>query len=399
VSSHTIDGSRDDALRTSSNRRGPGLGPRSVQRYATSRVRGAAVRIYSVADTILPVRGPTVPSSTLVQCDQVTVIGDGSHERPLHTADSVPGSLVVADEGVLLPGAPHTAIDFVGDGVVARDAGGGVARVSVPGVMVRDDGVPVPGKPHAVLDFVGDGVVATDAGGGVSRVSVPGLVIRVDGAQLPGAPHAVLDFVGGGVVVEDTGGGVARVSVPGVTIRDEGGALLGTPHQVVDFVGDGIAAVDAGGGVARVEVDAPEAAPIGDAVLTWGLGIWTTTPAFLQSGGTDADPSALDNFSIVVPRDGVLRGLYARHNAAGGSGPVATYTVEVNGVPTELAVSVPTGVVGQAGNLTAQVRLQAGDRVSLTVTSDSFGPNITHTKVSVGFQPVRVARAGAITHG
>lgn len=42
------------------------------------------------------------------------------------------------------------------------------------GVTILQDGVDVGGNPHAVLDFTGAGVVATDAGGGVAQIAVAG---------------------------------------------------------------------------------------------------------------------------------------------------------------------------------------------------------------------------------
>ncbi len=51
-------------------------------------------------------------------------------------AQGVPGSgttLNIQDEGVALPNSPHDAVNFIGAGVVASDAGGGVADVTIPG--------------------------------------------------------------------------------------------------------------------------------------------------------------------------------------------------------------------------------------------------------------------------
>jgi len=79
--------------------------------------------------------------------------------------------------------------------------------------------------------------------------------------------------------------------------------------------------------------------------------------------------------------------MFARHNTAGGSGPVATYTLLVNGVATALVVSVPTGAVGQASDLVDTVAIAAGDVLSLSVDSDSLGPNIVDAKISVQFSP------------
>jgi hypothetical protein len=79
--------------------------------------------------------------------------------------------------------------------------------------------------------------------------------------------------------------------------------------------------------------------------------------------------------------------MFGQHNIAGGSGPVATYTLLVNGVATALAVSVPTGAVGQASNLVDTVVVAQGDLLSLTVDSASFGPNLVGAKISVQFGP------------
>ena len=51
----------------------------------------------------------------------------------------VPGSgstITVADEGTPIPSTPHDTLDFVGAGVVATDAGGGTATITIPGVPV-----------------------------------------------------------------------------------------------------------------------------------------------------------------------------------------------------------------------------------------------------------------------
>jgi len=76
-----------------------------------------------------------VSATTLVEADQITIRGDGSHEDPLHAIlpRSHPGTLIIEDDGVPISGAPHTVIDFTGPGVRARDAGSGVVAVDVPG--------------------------------------------------------------------------------------------------------------------------------------------------------------------------------------------------------------------------------------------------------------------------
>lgn len=125
-----------------------------------------------MADTRINAGSSPVPSPTLVQCDQETVVGDGSHERPLRAGPGF-ASVVVEDEGSRL--GAFATLNFVGAGVEAVDDGDGVARVSVPGgVVLRDEGVMVDGGPHREVDFSGDGVRVVDLGGGSARVLVPG---------------------------------------------------------------------------------------------------------------------------------------------------------------------------------------------------------------------------------
>ena len=125
-----------------------------------------------MSETRITVGGAPVSSLTIVQCDQETVLGDGSHDHPLRAGPGF-ASVAVRDEGV--PLGTFTAVDLVGPGVSASDAGGGVARVVVPGgVTLRDEGAVVLGGPHRTIDFVGPGVEVADAGGGAALVSVPG---------------------------------------------------------------------------------------------------------------------------------------------------------------------------------------------------------------------------------
>jgi hypothetical protein len=56
-------------------------------------------------------------------------------------------------------------------------------------------------------------------------------------------------------------------------------------------------------------------------------------------------------------------------------------------VATALAVSVPTGAIGQASNLVNSVVVAAGDRLSLTVNSVSVGANLVEAKISMQFGP------------
>ncbi len=279
-----------------------------------------------MADTKLISGGVPHSAEYLVTADQVTIVGDGTTEDPLRVSAEGSGIAVQQDGSAIGPG-PFSTVDFVGGGVLATDAGGGVAQVSVPGVTIEDAGSPLAGAPHATINFTGAGVAATDAGGGV-----------------------------------------AQVDVPGVTIEDSGSPVSGAPHTTINFTGAGVTATDAGGGV--VNVDVPGSGSGSRAVMVWGFGTLGSVPAFLEGGGTNNDPSTTSPLNTPAPFAGTARNLYAYHNIAGGlSSSPLTYTLMVNGVASALAVSVPGDAQGPASNTTDTVAIGAGDLLSMRVTS------------------------------
>jgi hypothetical protein len=88
------------------------------------------------------------------------------------------GTIVTQDEGTTVAGGPHGTLNFVGAGVVATNAGGGVTTVTVSGggsgVTMKDEGTTVTGGPHTALNFTGAGVTVTNAGAGEATINVPG---------------------------------------------------------------------------------------------------------------------------------------------------------------------------------------------------------------------------------
>lgn len=161
--------------------------------------------------------GPAVPSPTLVQTDQDTILGDGSHGNPLRT--SFVNGIDVEDDGVPLANNPEITLNFTGAGVTASSGGAHTAVINIPGiagVSVQDEGTPITGNPHPTLNFLGTGVTATDAGGGVAQIAIPkGITVEGEGSPVAGNPHASVNFTGAGVTVTEIAG-VATVAVPGV---------------------------------------------------------------------------------------------------------------------------------------------------------------------------------------
>lgn len=85
------------------------------------------------------------------------------------------GGVDVADEGVLISDDAFQTLDFRGVPVVATDAGGGVARITIsPSVAVLNKGATISATSvFQTLNFEGDGVTAAD-GGASATITIPG---------------------------------------------------------------------------------------------------------------------------------------------------------------------------------------------------------------------------------
>lgn len=95
--------------------------------------------------------GPSVPVTTLVQCDQVTILGDGSHEHPLRVAGDV----------------LNNGGGGGGGGGSGGGGGGGATTVTTDGTTIIGDGSP--GSP---LHTPGGGVAASSYRAGYRGGSV-----------------------------------------------------------------------------------------------------------------------------------------------------------------------------------------------------------------------------------
>ncbi len=142
------------------------------------------------------------------------------------------------------------------------------------GIFVEDEGVLIAPNQFSTLDFVGAGVTATDAGGGVAQISIPGGIDGIDvdddGVPIGAGPYTKLNFQGPGVVASDAGGGEADVIIPGTTYEDEGVPVAGAPHDTANFTGDGVSVTDAGGGRVNIDISVPG----GGGDRTWyGMGV------------------------------------------------------------------------------------------------------------------------------
>ena len=107
------------------------------------------------------------------------VLLDGNSGGTGHDADELAAGLILVSTGI--PGAPW-------------------ALTPLPVAMfpiIEDEGTPIPGAPHTIYNFVGVGVMAMDAGGGVVDIVIPGggaaLVLYDENPVTPTAPSATGD--------------------------------------------------------------------------------------------------------------------------------------------------------------------------------------------------------------
>lgn len=115
-----------------------------------------------MTDVLTTATGTTVPVPTLVQCDQATIVGDGSHGNPLRAGHAAGGLGFVASP--LTPdlplGSPVTILSQAGPG--------GLPVVGIPAVL-PDPFSPSTGEAYGIISAVlGDGTV---------RVAVLGTVV------------------------------------------------------------------------------------------------------------------------------------------------------------------------------------------------------------------------------
>lgn len=222
------------------------------------------------------------PAATVALAHNINV--NGTPEKPDYVATDVAGFTVavtastvtvtnttafVASVNVWLE-LKHSIPRQLGGGVdnltpqpfiAAGGAGGGGGST----VIIQDGGAPLPNNPFTTLNFVGPGVTATDAGGGVASVLVPAapntLIVKDEGSGVAGGPFTAINFVGAGVTATNGGAGTATVTIPGaapggntILVRDENVPVAGGPFTTLNFSGETVVAFNAGGGVAQVSM-------------------------------------------------------------------------------------------------------------------------------------------------
>ena len=134
-------------------------------------------------ETWVEVDGSEVPASRgeFMHWDEHGATGDGTCGRSmiLTLADGevlrLRGEVTDGSSGMTTAtGGVSLVIASIGANGATGSAGPQGPAGSGSTINVEDEGSGIPNTPHANLDFVGAGVTATDAGGGVATITIPG---------------------------------------------------------------------------------------------------------------------------------------------------------------------------------------------------------------------------------
>ena len=92
---------------------------------------------------------------------------------------------------------------------------------------------------------------------------------------------------------------------------------------------------------------------------------------FLDPGYGNNSIAPTAPVSIIAPRGGVLRNLFVRHHVSTSSAQTVTYTAQVNGVDTPIAVTLVANAVATVGNIVNTILVAQGDRITMKVTKSA----------------------------
>jgi len=135
-----------------------------------------------------------------------------------------------------------------------------------------------------------------------------------------------------------------------------------------------------------VELTSTSPTPGTGSILVWGANSIASTvdsrrlpPGFYDGLATTASPRG-----FLASRAGTMQNLQARHNTANGNGQPVVYTLWKNGVATALAVSLATGAIGGAEDVTDTVVVARGDLIEIVASkAASIASGVLDSMVSV----------------
>lgn len=133
-------------------------------------------------------------SEQLVTCDQATIGGDGSFQRPLHTIGAAVDGVNVREDGSPIV-SPATILDFTGGGVHVDNAGSGNATINIGTTVEQDDGVVVARAAYLNCLGIGTKPIGLDVGDdGLGGVTIEVDLSNDSVTNAFGSPPLVLDI-------------------------------------------------------------------------------------------------------------------------------------------------------------------------------------------------------------
>jgi len=127
------------------------------------------------------------------------------------------------------------------------------------------------------------------------------------------------------------------------------------------------------GATVKDALDALSAAAAGSAIVGWGnkdVDKGTIT-RYLAPWWTDKKATTTEVTKIPMPTSGTVSRMYVRHNDNKGNGGDVVYTLRKNGSDTALTVTLASGAVGVASDLSNSVVVAVGDHLSVSATKAS----------------------------
>ncbi len=290
--------------------------------------------------------GPPVPSTTLVQTDQVTILGDGSHERPLHGGSS---SGVSTDGTTILgngtPGNPLHAGPFDGTYRAAFRGGGPVtAQPGIP-VFISFVNEIVPLVPPEVTTVQPSDVVAVNIAPGATPAfaTVAGVVSAVNG-------DGSVQVVGGGFLTLTTAQwDVVTGGSGGLTLGHTYYPSAGTPGEITDVAPPGV-----GEFVTK----------IGTAISTTTMLVQPARPAqnladLIFFASFAAQP-LIAGTAVIVVTDNAVNAAVSNSTVVAGAAVGVVAGFIFNGEPIVQVGGVVTLTTGEWAAITSTAGMQAG---------------------------------------
>jgi len=313
--------------------------------------------------------GPPVPSLTLVQADQQTIVGDGSHEHPLHAG---------ASGGVVTDGVTILGNGTAGNPLRASSSDGTYRAAFRGGSVTAAPGIPV------FISFVDEAVLP----GEVTTVQPVAVAASSNGngvAEAFATVAGVVSLVNGDGSVQVFGGGLLTLTTAqwDVVTGGVGGLVLGHTYYP---------SVTVDGGITDVAPSGPGQflTKIGTATSATTMLVEPARPVqnladLIVFAAFAASPLALGS-AVIVTSDNHVNAAVSNSTVAAGQAIGIIAAFDINGDPIVQVAGVVTLTTGQWAAITNTGGMVAGTAYYVDTTAGhltSVVP-VTGNKAQIG---------------